>query len=323
MSPEVQTILNPHPLIHWEEFFESFHSAFAKYNIPEDAIESFSRILYHCVYSSRLPEVKWNPPIQKILKIIIETDVTSKLLIYVWQTFRPIFKKTILQFCSLFSELDSPEREKGEKQIISLVEQFRDSPEKQQTLQEIHNMFIPGNAQETCFEISWSTARVMSQLELPPMVQSIVGNNTTTCPKSTVPSANARSTADIILTPGTVRDNFITIILQWNIYDVSQLTYNVLNSFIEQPLVMALFRVSDEEGNIPEFDEYTRCILRRKLVDHKSTSTASFRNPTTETYRDFLSNIETSFGPFNQDTRKEIEYQLREKFAKLVWPWLE
>jgi len=80
---------------------------------------------------------------------------------------------------------------------------------------------------------------------------------------------------------------------------------------------MALFRVSDEEGKIPEFDEYAKCALRRKLVDQKSTA-HFFRNPTTDVYRDFLSNIETSFGSFNQDVRKEIEQQLRQKFAELV-----
>jgi len=58
MSPEVQTIPNIRPLIHWEKFFESFYTAFAQYDIPEDLLENFSRILYHCLYSTKLPEVK-------------------------------------------------------------------------------------------------------------------------------------------------------------------------------------------------------------------------------------------------------------------------
>lgn len=136
--------------------------------------------------------------------------MTSKLLVYILRTFPPIFKKVLLRFCSLFSELDSSEKELGKKQIISLVEQFQDSPERQKILLEIHNTFIPGSADETHFQVAWSAARVMDLPELPLTAQRIVNGNTA-CPRSTLPSANARSTADAILVPGTLRADFITI----------------------------------------------------------------------------------------------------------------
>jgi len=92
--------------------------------------------------------------VQKVLKNILIDNRISKLFIYVRKTFPSFFKETILRFCSLFSELDSPEREEVKKQIISLIEQFKESPEKQKILQEIHNIFIPRNTAETHFEIS-------------------------------------------------------------------------------------------------------------------------------------------------------------------------
>lgn len=99
---------------------------------------------------------------------------------------------------------------------------------------------------------------------------------------------------------------------------MTQHTYSALLPDIEQLFVMALFRVSDENGKIPELDDNVKSILRRKLVNHKSTSTSSFRNPTIEIYREMCSSIYASYGPFNDDARTEIERQLRERFAELV-----